>query len=384
MLVGARRRLADTLRRMADPIVALVAEQLFQRPAGGIGTYVRGLLRCLPGAGVRPRPVIARHPMREAEDAALDEPIALPLPHTALYESWGRTGRPRIPAEIDIVHAPSLVFPFAERRPVVVTVHDIFFRTYPETYTRRGIAFHERGLRRLSRAAAVLCPSEATAALVRALPETTSSVAVTPLGCDLQPAPEPAIDRVLDDLGIARPYVLWIGTREPRKNLRGAIEAFAAARARGIDPRTSLVLAGPSGWGSDPTAERVAALGLTDRVTIPGYIAEGNKAALLSGAAAFLFPSRAEGFGLPVLEAMACGTPVITSDVPALREVAGDAAMFGDPSDPEVIAERLTEVLREPTLAAELRERGRSRASAFTWERTADLTAAVYRDVIDR
>jgi len=244
---------ADTLRRMTTPVVGLVAEQLFQRPSGGIGTYVRGLLDALPGAGVAVRPVIARHADDEVAAEGLAEPIRLPLPRTALYESWGRLGRPTVAGAVDLVHATSLAYPFAERRPLVVTVHDLLFRTYPEAYTPRGVSFHERGVARLGRAAAVVCPSAWTADQVRALPDAPAMVAVTPLGCDLHPASDAEVEAALAALAVRRPYVLWIGSREPRKNLRGAIEGFAAAARGGIDPDTTLVLAGPVGWGEDPT-----------------------------------------------------------------------------------------------------------------------------------
>jgi hypothetical protein len=207
---------ADTLRRMTTPVVGLVAEQLFQRPSGGIGTYVRGLLDALPAAGVTVRPVIARHGDDEVVAERLADPIRMPLPRTALYEGWGRFGRPTIAGAVDVVHATSLAFPSAERRPLVVTVHDLLFRTYPEAYTARGVAFHERGVARLRRAAAVLCPSAWTAEAVRELPHAPATVAVTPLGCDLAPASDAEVDAALSAQGVRRPYVRWIGSREPR------------------------------------------------------------------------------------------------------------------------------------------------------------------------
>jgi glycosyltransferase involved in cell wall biosynthesis len=366
---------------MTTPAVGLVAEQLFQRPSGGIGTYVRALLGALPAAGVAVRPVIARHADDEVASTGLDDPIRLSLPRTALYEAWGRLGRPTVPGELDLIHATSLAYPFAERRPVVVTVHDLLFRTFPDAYTARGVAFHERGVTHLGDVAAAVCPSEVTAEVVRALPNAPPIVAVTPLGCDLRPASPIDVDGALAALGIRRPYVLWMGSREPRKNLRGAIEAFALAARTGIDPGTTLVLAGPAGWGEDPTDALIRELGVADRVVAPGYVDGPAKAALLTGAAAFLFPSIGEGFGLPVLEAMACGAPVVASDRTAIPEVAGGAALLVAP-EAERLAEALGRVLTDAALAQDLRERGRARAAGFTWERTARLTADVYRQVL--
>ena len=363
--------------------VGIVAEQLFQRPSGGIGTYVRGLIDALPGAGVEVRSIVARHTGAELASAGLDVATALPLPRRILYESWARFGRPRIPVDVDIVHAPSLVFPSADRRPLVVTVHDLLFRSYPDTYTRRGLTFHERALRHLDAAAAVLCPSEATAAEVRELSSAPSILRVVPLGCDLAPATRSDVERTCSELGLIGPYVLWIGSREPRKNLKGAVEGFAVALERGIDPTTTLVLAGPEGWGSDPTDAVVRRLNIGSNVSSIGFVREDRKAALLTGASAFLFPSLGEGFGLPVLEAMACGVPVVASSRPALPEIADDAAILVDPEDPDRLGEQLARVLMDRSLADDLRRRGLERAHGFTWERTAAATAAAYREVID-
>lgn len=362
---------------MTAPTIGLIAEQILQRPPGGIGTYVRGLLGALPGQGVRIRPVTARHPREQLDAAGFDDPIVLPLPRPALYESWSRVGRPRIPAGPDLIHATSLAFP-DDRRPLVVTVHDLFSRTFPETSTPRGVAFHERGLRRLALASIVLCPSEAVAAEVRALPGVPHDVRVTPLGCDLHPPRAADIGSAIHALRITPPYVLSLATREPRKNLAGAVRAFAHAHPR-LDPATTLVLAGPPGWGDDRVHEAIGATGLADHVREIGFVPEEHKVGLLAGAAALLFPSLAEGFGFPALEAMAVGTPVITSDGSSLPELVGDAALTADPTDHEAVGEQLARVLTDDALADDLRGRGLSRARSYTWARTAELTVAAYR-----
>ena len=366
---------------MTAPTIGLIAEQLLQRPPGGIGTYVRGLLGALPDQGVRVRPITARHPRRELDEAGLSDPIVIPLPRSALYESWSRIGRPRIPDGPDLIHATSLAFP-DDQRPLIVTIHDLFFRTFPDTSTPRGIAFHERGLQRLTSAAIVLCPSDAVATEIRTLPGVPSDVRVTPLGCDLHPPRAADIDAAIEDLGIAPPYVLSLATREPRKNLGGAVRAFAHARPA-IDPVTTLVLAGPPGWGDDPVARATLDTGTTDHVREVGFVPEEHKAGLLAGAAALLFPSLAEGFGFPALEAMAVGTPVVTSDTSSLPELVGDAALTADPTDHGAVGAQLARVLTDPALATDLRERGLERARGFTWARTAALTAAAYRDALE-
>jgi glycosyltransferase involved in cell wall biosynthesis len=368
---------------MTTPTVGLIAEQLLQSPPGGIGTYVRGLLRALPGQGIRVRPVVARHRADDLERAGLDDadPIMLSLPRQALYESWSRFGRPRAPAGLDLIHATSLAVPFADPRPLVVTVHDLFFRTYADATTARGTAFHERGLAHLDRARIVLCPSEATASELRALDPAPTDVRVTPLATDLRPPRASDVAAARAALRIERPYVLCLATREPRKNLEGAVRAFARARRR-IDPAIVLVLAGPPGWGDDRVAAAVRDEGIVDRIREVGFVPEEHKAGLLAGAAVFLFPSLAEGFGFPALEAMAVGTPVVTTDGSSLPELVGDAALTADPTDIGAVAEALAWALTDETLAADLAQRGLARAAAFTWERTAELTAAAYRDAV--
>jgi glycosyltransferase involved in cell wall biosynthesis len=366
---------------MTAPTIGLVAEQLLQRPPGGIGTYARGLLRALPDHEVQVRPVVARHGAGELQEAGLTDPLMLPLPRSALYESWGRLGRPRVPGDVDLVHATSLAFPWAERRPLVVTVHDLFFRTFPETTTRRGIAFHERGLRHLRHAAIVLCPSEVVAAEVRALPDAPTVVRVTPLGCHLRSPRASDIEAALAALGVRRPYVVSLATREPRKNLDGAVRAFACSRPH-IDPATTLVLAGPPGWGEDRVAAAIRDAGIAEQVVQPGFVPDEHKVGLLAGAAALLFPSLAEGFGFPALEAMAVGTPVVTTNGSSLPELVGDAALTADPTDAEAVGAQLARVLTDEGLADDLRTKGLERAATFTWERTAALTAAAYRDAL--
>ncbi|MFQ3661823.1 MAG: glycosyltransferase family 1 protein, partial [Chloroflexaceae bacterium] len=169
------------------------------------------------------------------------------------------------------------------------------------------------------------------------------------------------------------PYFLYIGTIQPRKNLTRLIEAFAHA---GPDDAL-LVIAGRRGWLSEPIVRRVAELGLTNRVRFPGYVPDADLPALLSGALAFVFPSLYEGFGMPVLEAMACGAPVLTSTTSALPEVAGDAALLVDPCDTDAIAAALRRLAADAPLRASLRARGLVRAADFTWERCARKTLDV-------
>jgi glycosyltransferase involved in cell wall biosynthesis len=223
----------------------------------------------------------------------------------------------------------------------------------------------------------VLCVSATTAAdLAERLEVPADRVDVTPLGTDLEPASQEHIADLRGRLGLDGPYLLGLGTVEPRKDLPTLVRAFAALA--GELPHR-LVLAGLAGWGAGELAAAVAASGVADRILVPGYVAEADKAALLTGADVFAYPSRYEGFGLPVLEAMACGTPVVTTTGGSLPEVAGDAATLVEPGDADALAAALAKLAADPAARQDAAARGRRRAAGFTWERCATLTAAVYR-----
>lgn len=360
---------------------ALWCEQLLQDVPGGIGTYVRALLDHLPAQGVAAEPVVALHRTGELFEAGLSQARRLKLPRQAVHRAWERGAGPDLDGDADVVHAPSLAIPARKRCPMVVTVHDTLWRDFPDAYPKRGVEFHERMLEQLDKADVVLTPSKATAASVAG----HRDVRVVPLGTDWS-APEPGErDKILEDLGVRRPYVLWNATVEPRKNPEGVVHGFVEAVQSGV-PRGDelmLYLAGPPGWWKGDVAEFLQSRSMSDRVRRIGEQPRRVREALYSGAEAFLFPSLAEGFGLPVLDAMACGAPVVTSDRSSLPEVAGSAALLCDPDDEHSIGSALAKVLRDPELAADLRRLGRQRAAEFTWERTANLTAQAYREACE-
>jgi glycosyltransferase involved in cell wall biosynthesis len=369
--------MTETVTGSSPLDAGLVCEQLLQPIPGGIGTYVRALLTSLPKQGVRVSPIVAWHRDGALGAAGLEGAHRLPLPRLALYRAWAAGLGPSAPGRSQLVHAPSLAFPPRDDRPLVVTVHDVLFRTHPDLYPARAARFHERALRRLSLADIAICPSRATADDVGRV-HPVLRVEVVPMGTDMTPPDPDVVERVLSMRGVRRPYVLWASTLEPRKNIERTIQGFAlATEGEGGLSAVDLCLVGPRGWLRGRPAELLA--GREDRVRWLGPISRDDLAALYAGAEAFLFPSLAEGFGLPVLEAMACGTPVITSDRSSLPEVARDAAALCDPTDPSSIAEALGAVLRDPVVAGKLRHLGLERAARFTWDRTARETASLYR-----
>jgi glycosyltransferase involved in cell wall biosynthesis len=287
----------------------------------------------------------------------------------------------------DLLHAPCYVMPVMCLKPVVLTVHDLFALNHP-ALCRKGNASHYGRMmpKSIRRAARVLVPTHAVKReLVDTITDIRSDrVTVAPWGVDpcFRPVDDPARrEAVALKYGLPPRFVLHVGREEPKKNLRQVVEAyFAATAVRKLPHR--LVLAGPKGWGGARLKRIIRELNLEEKVVRPGFIAEEDLPAVYSLAEALLFPSLAEGFGFPVLEAMACGTPVIAAAIPALREVAGEAALLVPPAELPPLREALERVLTEEACARELAAAGRRRAAEFTWQRHAGITLETYREVL--
>ncbi len=276
----------------------------------------------------------------------------------------------------DVLFVPAHVLPLYCPVPAVVTVHDLGYRYYPEAHTpfqRRYLDWTTRRHARLARR--LIADSAATRDdLLRHYRADPARIRVVHLG--VNPALRPVADPspVRRKYGLHNDYLLYLGTLQPRKNLLRLLDAFAQVSDRfPVD----LVLAGGKGWLYESIFARARELGLGDRVRFPGYIPEADKAALLSGATAFVFPSLYEGFGLPVLEAMACGTPTLIANASSLPEIAGDAALRVDPLRVESIAGGLARLLADPALRRSLAEKGLRRVRQFSWHRAAEQTLQI-------
>jgi glycosyltransferase involved in cell wall biosynthesis len=304
----------------------------------------------------------------------------LPLPRLALYEAWHGLRWPaveRATGPVDVVHATAVAVP-PTRAPLVMTIHDLAFLADPSLVTRHGNRFFRRGTELARRhARLVLVPSEATAAECRDAGFDPDRLRIVPWGVDPQPVAPADVDAVRTRLGLQRPYVLFVGTVEPRKNLGGVIGAVAGLAGRDLD----LVIVGPDGWNEDLDGRLTALAGTGIGVHRLGFLPPQELLPLYAGAGAFCFPSLREGFGMPVLDAMAHGAPVVTSAGTATAEVAGDAGLLVEPLDTAAITAALASVLDDPARAEHLRAAGRERAAGFTWDRTAELTAAAYAEV---
>jgi len=305
---------------------------------------------------------------------------SVPLPRLWTH---ARLGPALLRDRPDLLFVPAHVVPLLHPPRSVVTIHDLGYLAFPEAHTARRRLELDLSTRWCLRAARrVIAISQATRNdLVRHYRADPERVAVVyhGLGRAFRPLNDPQqIAAIRARYALDAPYFLYLGTIQPRKNLARLIDAFARSVAR----ETLLVIAGRRGWLSEPIARRAAELGLTHRVRFPGYVPDADLPALLGGALAFVFPSLYEGFGMPVLEAMACGAPVLTSTTSALPEVAGDAALLVDPGDTDAIAAALGRLAADESLRADLRARGLARAAGFTWERCARDTLAVLLETL--
>ncbi len=289
----------------------------------------------------------------------------------------------------DLYHATEHLLPYLHR-PTVLTVHDLIFERYPQHHKLTNRLFLTVGMRLfVRRARAIIAVSQQTKAdLIELYRTPAEKIHVIYQGIEPSFAPATAdeIKRIRSSYaprgvnGRPRPYLLMLGTLEPRKNHLTAMKALARLKAAG-QPH-ALLIAGGEGWLFEPIRQQVAALGLQNDVHFPGYIPAADLAALYGGATCVLQPSLYEGFGFPVLEAMACGVPVICSNVSSLPEAAGDAAILVDPLDDEALAAAVLRVVTEEGLAPTMRTKGITHAAQFRWERCAAETVAIYRQVV--
>src|SRR5918992_1835719 len=357
--------------------VALTLEQCWHRVPGGTAVAALGMARALKArADVEPVGVTALHRTTPARWAPPIEVHALPLPRLALYEAWHRLRRPAVQVAtgtVDVVHATTIAMP-PRSAPLVVTMHDLAWVHDPAHFTARGVRFFERGLTlALEEADLVLCSSQATLRDCEAAGFGRDRLRLVPLGVEVTSASEETVERVRRRYGLERPYVLWTGTVEPRKNLAGLLRAF-----EDVEADADLVLVGPRGWNQDLGALVAGAT----RVRTLGFVPSADLGALYAGARLFCFPSLLEGFGFPVLEAMAHGTPVVTSKGTSTEELGGEAAVLVDPRDPASIASGLQLVLSDDDLARRLAAAGRERAARFSWERCGDLVRRAYEEAV--
>ena len=286
-----------------------------------------------------------------------------------------------------LCHYTNSIGPLANPCPYVVTIHDMTLSLLPgyhpwrkQLIVRPIVALVARRAHRI-----ITVSEHARQDIIRLLHVPSERVVVTPEAAApiFTPASAAEQQRVRTQYHLNGPYLLYVGTLEPRKNLVRLIRAWHSLHSRDRIAHR-LVIVGARGWHDAPIFHEVQALGCVDAVTFTGYVPLGDLPALYTAADAFAFPSLYEGFGLPVMEAMACGTPVLISSTPALVEVAGESALQIDASSTHTIASGIERLLTDHALRAQLRQRGLQRSAQFSWQRTARQTLQIYADAVAR
>lgn len=370
--------------------IGLFADKLARQAPTGVATYISSLSQALADHGNGHDYLLFSTRERSHVPRALyGLPTAtLPGPRRAVQALWSLAGVPRVNGlhgRFDLLHVLVPSVPVPTTVPLVITINDLTPLQFPSFYSLSSRLLFRLSVRRAARAAAqIIAISERTRRdvieLLGVIPERVRTIhcGVTP---GFGPQPEEEVERVRRRYGLPNsPFALFLGTITHRKNLLPLVDAFALAAP--TVPECQLVLAGGMSLGHEQVVQRIQERGLTSRVLLPGYVDGKDLPALMSAASLFILPSAYEGFGLPALEAMACGTPVVVSDGGALPEVVGKAGIVVPGGEPNGLAAAICLVLTDEAVAARLVRLGYERASFFSWERAARETVAVYDEVL--
>ena len=358
---------------MRDVRVAYSLEQCWHRVPGGTAVSAIQVAHALAARGdVEVVPFAGRHRQLPSVPIGLSTSVAtLPFGRPLLYETWLRMRWPKVESvcnDIDVVHGTTIIPP-ATNLPLVATIHDLAFLRFPEFFTKRGNRVFRQSMKILQeRRSLIMCSSQATVRDCVNAGFDESLLRYVPLGVHVQTPTQADLDRVRATYELPKQFVLFVGTLEPRKNLSRLLEAMNR-----MPERLPLVIAGLEGWGDAPVIPHDMP------VIFVGHVPAHNLSALYALATVFAYPSVWEGFGLPILEAMAQGTPVVTSRGTSTEEVAGGASVLVDPLDTSSIVDGIRVALQQRD---DLAQSGRQRAAEMTWENTAQLTYDVYCESI--
>ncbi|HLE15437.1 MAG TPA: glycosyltransferase family 1 protein [Anaerolineales bacterium] len=369
--------------------IGIDATALPPQPVGA-GNYIIHLIRSLAALDPAEQLVVFAQPGGLELINKPDIPVSwVIIPERSPFARlvWEQVGLPRLirRLRIDLLHSLHYTRPFWLPCASVVTFHDMTFFLSPHLHTRSKRWFFPPAIRMSARRAdALTAVSESTRQdAIRILGIPAEKITTTPLGVDsnyrvihdpLQRA------RVREKYRLPEQYVLYVGLVEPRKNLPLLVRAYRDLIDQGIS--LPLVVAGGFGWGYDQVLQEIEKLDLKERVQFLGYVPQGDLPLVYNLACLFVYPTLYEGFGLPALEALACGVPVVTSAVASLPEIVGDAGILVSAGDQQALTGAMLAILSDPELSSELSKRGPARASLFTWKRTAQLTLQVYRQVL--
>ncbi len=354
--------------------------------SGGISAYERALATKMPALDLDNEYLLlhSRKAKKALPAPANTRRVSCWTPAHHRLERWILAGE-ILPHRPRLLHIPDFIPPQSVGWRTIITIHDLTFLHYPEFLTADSRRFYNRQIESaVQRADAILADSEATRKdILKLLSVPPEKVSTVHLAQDARftPQEETRIEAMRSQLELPHDYILFVGTFEPRKNVNGLLDAYAQLRSRhsGTPP---LILAGNPGWLFDETLALVERLDLGDTVRFLESFPTEDLPALYSGASVFVLPSHYEGFGLPVLEAMACGTVCVIANRASLPEIAGEAALRCDPNDTDSIVDSLERALADSALRTDLRERGFARAREFNWEKCCNKTLAVYRSVL--
>jgi len=370
------------------------------RQQAGIGRYTRSLIQALAEIDVERRYTLfvagGRGDGRVGSWPANFRVRSVPLSDRWLNILWQRLRVP-VPVQaftgpLDLFHSPDFVLPPVGRTPAILTIHDLSFMRVPECFVPGFRSYLEQAVSRaVRRATRILADSESTRRdlieLLGVEPERATVLYPGVEGRFRLIRDSEVLDRVRACYGLPARFVLGLGTLQPRKNFVCLIEAFAQLLAHSQDgiENLSLVIAGGEGWLGQDIPAAIARLGLEERVCLAGFVQDTDLPALYSLASVFALPTLYEGFGLPALEAMACGIPVVAANNSSLPEVLGDAGLLVPTNDPVTTAKALGRILSEPALRARLVGAGLEQARKFTWNNGAQKLLEIYRsfDVVD-
>jgi len=363
----------------------------------GVGHYTLELARAMALSApedqfeiVSPRPYVFDRNATLTADALPPNLTFVQEQTNILTRRWWRVGLPRYLAAspVDLFHGTNFEVPLwtRQRCPTVVTVHDLSRLLHPETHEARQVRRAQRRLPRMIRAAMmIITPSESVRSelceQLRIASERVAAVPEAPRAV-FQPMPPEEAAAIVRRLGIDKEFLLFVGTIEPRKGLATLLRAFE--EVAGNLKSMQLVIAGRLGWMFDDLLQEIRDSRFAGRIKLTGYLNDEELRALYSSCRAFIYPSIYEGFGLPPLEAMACGAPVIAAGIASIVEVCGEAALFFDQRSADSLARAMIEVLDNENIGTGLITAGRRRVAEYSWKRTAQLTRAVYREAIDR
>lgn len=350
----------------------------------GINQYIYNLLRFLPAVDGEGK-YVAFLSEKKARFAGIKLNLtSLPTANPIVRILWEQAFQPLVllREKVELLHSLAFVGPLLSPCPFIVTVYDLSFLLFPESF-RPWNRFYLSFFTKLSvkKATRVVAISENTKKdLVKLTRVREEKVRVTYCGCDevLKPLPPQEVEEFRRRKNLPRRFILFLGTFEPRKNLVRLLDAFRKVKGEGV----KLVLAGALGWGYEPVLLSIEKFGLKKDVLLPGFIPPEEKVYWYNAAEIFVYPSLYEGFGLPPLEAMACGTPVVASNAASLPEVVGDSGILVDPTDSEAIAEALLRLLTSSEERERFREKGLQRAEKFSWEQMARKTVKIYREAL--